>query len=319
MIELRDVTKTYHLGGGDVRALAGVTLSIEPGEFVAIMGPSGSGKSTLMHVLGILDVPSSGSYGLFGTEVSTLGDAELASFRSRTIGFVFQQFNLLSRVTALENVAVPMLYSANGADHTRARGLLEQVGLGDRASHRPPELSGGQQQRVAIARALVNEPRLILADEPTGNLDSASEGEILAILHTLHERGITVIVVTHEPEIAAHASRVIRMRDGRVLSDERSVRAGQPPPHPQALTPASIAHRPWRSRLRRVRAHFGEAARALLANKVRTSLSMLGILIGVGAVIAMIALGAGAQVAIQSTLSSLGSNLLVLRTGSWRS
>ncbi len=317
MIELVDVEKTYHLGGADVHALRGVSLTIEPGEFVAIMGPSGSGKSTLMHLLGLLDVPSAGSYRMLGTEVSQLGDVELASLRSRTIGFVFQQFNLLPRATALENVAVPLLYSGDGGDALRPRRLLERVGLGDRLDHRPRELSGGQQQRVAIARALANEPRLILADEPTGNLDSTSEREIMAILGELNAQGITIVLVTHEPEIAEYARRVIRMRDGRILSDERKAESGAA--DSSGAMAETTVHREARGGLRRMRAHLGEAARALLGNKVRASLSMLGILIGVAAVIAMIALGTGASDAIRGTLSSLGSNLLVLRPGSSRS
>ncbi|MGH7818148.1 MAG: ABC transporter ATP-binding protein, partial [Candidatus Binatia bacterium] len=221
MIEVTDVTKTYVLGGGEVHALRGVSLRIEPGEFVAVMGPSGSGKSTLMHVLGLLDAPDSGGYRLLGREVSRLPDDELARLRNETIGFVFQQFNLLPRATAAENVALPALY-ANGRRPGAAKvaGALREVGLADRVSHRPNELSGGQQQRVAIARALVNDPAILLADEPTGNLDSESEREIMRILTDLNQRrGMTVVVVTHEAEIAAYARRLVRMRDGRVLSD----------------------------------------------------------------------------------------------------
>src|SRR3990172_7333711 len=221
MIELRDVHKTYSLGGSIVRALDGVTLSIEPGEFIAIMGPSGSGKSTLLHVLGLLDVPERGSHRLLGREVAQLSDDELAVLRRETIGFIFQQFNLLPRLTALENTAMPLLYSQGHLSFDRAQTLLGEVGLSDRAGHRPNELSGGQQQRVAIARALINRPHLILADEPTGNLDSKSQAEILALLQSLNVQGITVIIVTHEEEIARMASRVIRMRDGMIQSDER--------------------------------------------------------------------------------------------------
>ncbi|MGH7858654.1 MAG: ABC transporter ATP-binding protein, partial [Candidatus Binatia bacterium] len=210
MIEVSDVTKTYVMGGEEVHALRGVSLRIEPGEFVAVMGPSGSGKSTLMHVLGLLDAPDSGGYRLLGREVSRLSDDELARLRNETIGFVFQQFNLLARATAAENVALPALY-ANGHRPGAAKiaEALREVGLGDRVAHRPNELSGGQQQRVAIARALVNDPAILLADEPTGNLDSESEREIMRILGELNRRhGTTVVVVTHEPEIAAYASRI---------------------------------------------------------------------------------------------------------------
>ena len=319
MIEVVDLEKTYRLGGVDVHALAGVSLKIEAGEFVAIMGPSGSGKSTLMHVLGLLDVPTAGSYRLLGTEVSGLRETELASLRSRTIGFVFQQFNLLPRATALENVALPLLYSGEGADPARPRRLLEMVGLADRVDHRPTELSGGQQQRVAIARSLANAPKIVFADEPTGNLDSASEVEIMKILHDLNEQGITVVLVTHEPEIAEHAERVIRMRDGRILSDERRGAPGAKRSAETASESVGAARPASGAGLRRIRSHVAEAARALLANKVRAGLSMLGILIGVAAVIAMIALGTGARDAIEGTLSSLGSNLLSLRGGSSRS
>jgi macrolide transport system ATP-binding/permease protein len=198
MIELRDIHKTYRMGGTTVYALRGVTLTIEQGEFVAITGPSGSGKSTLMHVIGLLDVPDSGSYRLLGQEVAHLRENELAVLRREAIGFVFQQFNLLPRVAADENVAMPLLYSRHRLDLERADVLLTQVGLKERVHHKPNELSGGQQQRVAIARALVNEPRILLADEPTGNLDTASQQEILAVLRELNRQGITIVMVTHE-------------------------------------------------------------------------------------------------------------------------
>ncbi|MBI4247991.1 MAG: ABC transporter permease [Elusimicrobia bacterium] len=323
MIRISKLRKTYQMGEAAVPALRGVSLVIEPGEFVAIMGPSGSGKSTLMHVLGLLDVPDSGSYELYGQEVSKLGEDELAGLRGKAIGFVFQQFNLLARTSALENVALPLLYTANGADPSRPKGLLEEVGLGSRILHKPNELSGGQQQRVAIARALVNGPGIILADEPTGNLDSSSEEEIMAILRKLNEGGITVILVTHEPEIAAHARRIIRMRDGVIQSDETATEAGtaggvavKTVQAETAVRPPKIA--PPKFTLKETSEHFKQAARALLANKVRSGLSMLGILIGVAAVIAMLALGHGAQQAIEKQLASLGSNLLVLRPGSRR-
>jgi putative ABC transport system ATP-binding protein len=220
-IEIRDVTKTYRIGEFEVNALRGVSLSIADGELVAIMGPSGSGKSTLMNILGCLDVPSGGSYRLDGQEVGRLKDDQLAQVRSRKIGFVFQQFNLLARTPALEQVELPMMYAGVRDRRARALAALEAVGLTDRAHHKPTELSGGQQQRVAIARALVNEPSIILADEPTGALDTQTSAEIMAIFQRLNrERGLTVIFVTHEPDIAYHTRRIIHLRDGLITSDE---------------------------------------------------------------------------------------------------
>ncbi|MFL5733396.1 MAG: ABC transporter ATP-binding protein [Chloroflexia bacterium] len=229
MLQISNLTKTYKMGDDiEVQALRGVSFSVEAGELVSIMGPSGSGKSTMMNMLGCLDRPTSGSYVLDAQEVGSLSDSELAIVRNARIGFVFQMFNLLPRADALENVELPLLYSRNGGGSVssserrkRAVEALQAVGLGDRIHHRPNQLSGGQQQRVAIARALVNHPSIILADEPTGNLDSASSVEIMAIFQQLNrEQGITVIFVTHEPDIAAYTRRVLRMRDGLLVADE---------------------------------------------------------------------------------------------------
>ena len=225
LIETSKVSKVYRMGDVEVHALRDVSLTISEGESVAVMGPSGSGKSTLMNILGCLDRPSSGDYWLAGGEVSQLDRNALARLRNRTLGFVFQSFNLLSRTTALENVELPLLYAGVSARerHARAREALEHVGLGERMHHHPNQMSGGQQQRVAVARALVTRPRLIVADEPTGNLDSRTSVEIMALFQELGRSGITLLLVTHESDIARYASRVVVMHDGRVQSDERQI------------------------------------------------------------------------------------------------
>ncbi len=224
MIQTRELRKTYQLGDETVHALDGVDLDVDPGDYVAVMGPSGSGKSTLLNVLGCLDTPTSGGYRLGEDEVATLEDDALSALRGRHIGFVFQSFHLLPRLTALENVMLPARYAggANADTEARARELLRRLGLGDRLNHRPNQLSGGQRQRVAIARALINQPRVILADEPTGNLDSRTSAEIMQLFAELNAEGQTILMVTHEDEIAAHARRVVVMRDGQILEDRRN-------------------------------------------------------------------------------------------------
>lgn len=312
MLKLANVTKTYKMGDTLFHALKNINLEVDEGDYIAIMGPSGSGKSTLMHILGLLDVPSNGSYKIHEKEVSGLSEDELSELRRETIGFIFQQFNLLPRMSALENVTVPLLYSKMPEGESYGRELLTRTGIGERATHRPNELSGGQQQRVAIARSLINRPQIIFADEPTGNLDSVSEKEILSILKELNEQGITVVIVTHEEEVGQQAKRLIRMRDGAIVSDERLA------PLPEKKVLPSSNHHANKNFFVEVLEYLKLGFKTLAANKVRTALSVLGILIGVAAVIAMLAIGRGAQKQIESQLSSLGSNLLVLRPGALR-
>ncbi len=221
MIELENITKIYRMGKVEVPALRGVTLDIQEGEMVAIIGASGSGKSTLMNIIGFLDKPTLGSYIFEGADVSRLNDNKLAEMRNKKIGFVFQEYNLLSRASALSNVELPLVYAGTRDKHRRALEALERVGLAARANHKPTELSGGEQQRVAIARALVNNPAIILADEPTGNLDSAVTGQIISVFRNLNEEGITVVLVTHEMEIAEQTQRIIQLYDGKIVSDEK--------------------------------------------------------------------------------------------------
>ena len=316
VIEVRDLTKVYRIGELEVHALRGVNLSIERGEFVAIMGASGSGKSTLMNVLGCLDRPSGGRFLLEGRDVTEEDEPALAQIRSRRIGFVFQSFNLLARTSAAENVALPLLYTGRYAESaSRAREALRALGLEGRERNYPSQLSGGQQQRVAIARALVNDPAILLADEPTGNLDSKTATDIMTTIRTLNrEQGLTVVLVTHEPDMSAFADRVVTMRDGVIVSDERRAQAPA-----RTQTPAA-ARAPARAAERGLGLSFARmalmvAARAIARNKMRSALTMLGIFIGVAALIAMVAVGQGASAAVAANIESLGTNLLIVVPG----
>jgi macrolide transport system ATP-binding/permease protein len=329
VVRLVDLTRSFQLGDTEVRALQGVSVSIDRGEFVAIMGSSGSGKSTMMNIIGCLDRPTSGEYVFEGRDVARLSEPELADIRSGRIGFVFQSFNLLARTSALENVMLPLLYGASAAltssqRNDRGRELLGSVGLADRARNMPNQLSGGQQQRIALARALINHPAVLLADEPTGNLDTRTSHEIMEIIRRLNrDQGVTVIVVTHESDIAAYADRVIVMRDGRILSDEHQVAVTTPVSADSSATPAveakgAVAAPPdvaFGLRLGFLSMIVSASLQALARNKLRSALTMLGVFIGVAALIAMVAVGDGASAAVKKQLESLGTNMVVVQPG----
>jgi macrolide transport system ATP-binding/permease protein len=314
IIELVDVSRIYPNGESVVRALDKVSLAIQPGEFVAIMGQSGSGKSTLMNIVGCLDRPSAGLYRVNGVDVEDLGPDELAELRCSTFGFVFQRYNLLPSLTAAENVAIPAIYAGMGreAREERSHALLARLGLGTRSEHRPNQLSGGQQQRVSIARALMNAAPVILADEPTGALDSRSGEEVLALLGELNAEGHTVILITHDPDVAAHARRVVRFQDGRIVSDER--REDEP-----SRTPLPGTGPARRGGLARFVPDLAEAVRmafaSMTANLFRTALTLLGIVIGVASVITMLAVGDGGKQSVLERISQIGTNLLIVRPG----
>ena len=307
------------MGEYTVHALKNVSLTIEHGEFIAIIGTSGSGKSTLMHTIGLLDRPDSGTYEIDGKNITGLSDTQTARLRNKTIGFIFQQFNLLQRASALENTNLPLLYSGKTSEGHRGKKMLELVGLGNRTHHRPNELSGGQQQRVAIARALVNNPSIILADEPTGNLDSKSSKDIMALFRTLHRQGLTIVLVTHDIEVAEHADRIITIRDGEIQEDRRNetpVINEQTEEAVLELLREDSKKKNWLALFQEGTALTRQSLRALWNNKARTFLSALGILIGVAAVIAMVSLALGAKASVKEQLSRLGSNLLSIRTSS---
>jgi len=311
VLALAHVSRIYPSGESVVRALDDISLTIRPGEYVAIMGQSGSGKSTLMNIIGCLDRPDRGSYRVLGRDIAELDADELAALRCRTFGFVFQRYNLLPAISAEENVEIPAIYAGRPKAEriARAKALLARLGLAERAEHRPSQLSGGQQQRVSIARALMNEAPVILADEPTGALDSHSGEEVLRLLKDLNKEGRTILLITHDPQVAAHADRIVRLQDGRIVSDARTA----PPPAPPPLA----SHR------MKVRNHFlpdlGEAVkmafRSMHANLFRTLLTLLGVIIGVAAVIAMLAIGQGSKQAVLDRIASMGTNLLVVRPG----
>jgi macrolide transport system ATP-binding/permease protein len=326
VIRITGLTRTFMLGDVKVEALRHIDLTIHYGEFVAIMGASGSGKSTLMNMLGCLDQPTSGHYLLDGIDVAGLDEPALARIRSERLGFVFQSFNLLPRTSSLENVSLPLYYSATGpvpgATRTRlAQAALAQLGLSERERNTPAQLSGGQQQRLAIARALINSPSLLLADEPTGNLDTRTSHEIMEALTALNrQKGVTIVLVTHEPDIAAYADRVVTMRDGAIISDESKPRpaAAVPAPAPSPPVPA-LEDRDTGSVVGKA-ATFGlmiagAAAQAIGRNKMRSMLTMLGVFIGVAALIVMVAIGDGASDAVRKQIESLGSNVVVILPG----
>lgn len=315
MIRLENIGKTYGSGPSAVEALKNISLNIEQGEFVAIMGASGSGKSTLMYILGLLDTPTKGRYFIGEKDISRVTDDQRAQIRNIVMGFVFQQFYLLARLTAKENVALPFTYRRQAHTYKISQTKLESVGLADRTHHYPNELSGGQQQRVAIARALACDPLVIFADEPTGNLDSKSTAEIMTILKKLHSQGKTVIVVTHESDVASSASRIITMQDGNIIEDKKQ---GITKKLPSAFDINDLWGKHHLGSKAKFVAYLKQAYKSVSSNKVRTLLSMLGILIGVGAVIAMLALGTGANEDIAKRMQSLGANVLSVRPGSAR-
>ncbi len=318
MLELVDVHRTYLIGESTVQALRGVSVKIEQGEFVSIMGPSGSGKSSLLQILGLLDTPDKGNYLLLGHNVNTMTEDEQAGLRNTVAGFVFQQFHLLKRMNIVDNVRLPHIYSGLRGDFRKeAIERLTLVGLEHRIDHTPNQLSGGEQQRVAIARALIRNPMIIFADEPTGNLDTKNSAEIMKILKGLHDEGKTIIMVTHETEIAAYAGRVLTMRDGVVISDERKGGVRPSATVAGALNfDVQIAKKVSLWQDGRFTGFIFQALQAILANKLRSFLSVLGIFVGVASVIAMMALGEGAKASMQEQLKSMGSNMLSIRGGS---
>jgi len=326
VIKVEKLTRTFVIGDVKVEALRGVSLTVQHGEFVAVMGSSGSGKSTLMNILGCLDRPTSGHYLLEGVDVAALHERDLAGIRSERLGFVFQSFNLLARTSALENIGLPLYYSSAGPTRSavrieRARAALRFIGLGDRERNTPGQLSGGQQQRVAIARALINSPNLLLADEPTGNLDTKTSHEIMETLVSLNrQQGLTIVLVTHEADIAAYAGRIVTMRDGQIISDQR---VSKPTPVGKEIERSAFLQLQDKERAAvTTGSHFSfglmvlaTAAQAIGRNKMRSALTMLGVFIGVAALITMVAIGQGANEAVRQQIQSLGTNMVVIVPG----
>lgn len=310
IIELEDISRIYGSGEAEVRALDGVSLSVFPGEFIAIIGQSGSGKSTLMNILGCLDQPTSGRYQVSGRDVSRLDSDDLATLRRESFGFIFQRYNLLANISAAENIEIPAIYAGLSLDERRERSaeLLEKLGLHGRGRHKPGQLSGGQQQRVAVARALINDAEIILADEPTGALDSGSSAELLTLLEELHQQGHTIILITHDPKVAERADRVIEIADGMIIRDDGPQKdmGSQSQYNRSAKSPSVFVQ---------VLESIKMAFRSLQANLFRTALTLLGVVIGVAAVVAMLAIGEGSQREVMARFESMGSNLLFVRPG----
>ena len=328
VLKVENVVRTFIVGDVRVEALRGINLTVQAGEFLAIMGSSGSGKSTLMNILGCLDLPTSGHYFLEGVDVSVLREPDLARIRSGRLGFVFQSFNLLARTSAIENVGLPLYYAASGPKGRavrleRAHAALQLLGLGDRERNTPGQLSGGQQQRVAIARALINAPSLLLADEPTGNLDTRTSHEIMETLLSLNrEQGVTIVLVTHELDIAAYTDRIVTMRDGTIISDERVTKPAAPAAAPDGERSAFFHPPEQRASTLPAGDFLGfalmilvAAAQAIGRNKMRSALTMLGVFIGVAALIVMVAVGDGASEAVRKQIESLGTNVVVILPG----
>jgi len=312
MIEIKNITKVYKLGSVDFKSLNNLSIKINTGEFLSIMGPSGSGKSTLLHIIGLLDKPDSGLYLLQGKSINNLNDKQLAFLRNKIFGFIFQQFHLLPGLSIFENVELPLIYSNEKIKNNSkiVYEKLELVGLANKSHHKPTELSGGEQQRVAIARALINDPLIILADEPTGNLDTKNKNEIMKILKNLNKMGKTIIIVTHENEIANETERIIFIRDGRIVDEKNKV-----PSKKEKIILNNEKKIEKQTKLLYLADYLIQSFKAILSHKLRSILSVLGILIGVASVIAMLALGEGAKESIYKQFSSLGVNLLTIRPG----